>query len=104
MARVRKNNAEDFRAVRGISRKTGLQNGITTTIINQRKQLERAEKRATVLKYATECLKNGEDKDRVRIKSRLYAIKLNINPDSMTEATMEMLLKRIQSQKENEER
>lgn len=57
MARVRKNNAEDFRAVRGISKKTGIQNGITTTIINQRKQLERAEKRSTVLKYATECLK-----------------------------------------------
>ena len=56
MARVRKNNAEDFRAVRGISKKPGIQNGITTTIINQRKQLERAEKRSTVLKYATECL------------------------------------------------
>ena len=51
MARVRKNNAEDFRAVRGISKKPGIQNGITTTIINQRKQLERAEKRSTVLKY-----------------------------------------------------
>lgn len=104
MARVRKNNAEDFKAVRGISRKPGLQNNITTIIINQRKQLERAEKRATVLKYATECLKNGEDKDRVRIKSRLYAIKLNINPESITDATMEMLLNKIQSQKEIKER
>lgn len=104
MARVRKNNAEDFRAVRGISRKPGIQNGITTTIINQRKQLERAEKRSTVLKYATECLKKGEDKEKVRIKSRLYAIKLNINPESITDATMEMLLNKIQSQRENKER
>lgn len=57
MARVRQNNAEDFKAVRGISRKPGLQNGITTTIINQRKELEKTQKRATVLKYAAECLK-----------------------------------------------
>lgn len=104
MARVRKNNAEDFRAVRGISRKPGLQNSITTTIINQRKELEKTQKRATVLKYATECLKKGEDKEKVRIKSRLYAIKLNINPESITDVTMEMLLNKIQSQKENEER
>ena len=104
MAKVRKNNAEDFRAVRGISRKPGLQNGITTTIINQRKELEKTQKRATVLKYAAECLKKGENKEKVRIKSRLYAIKLNINPESITDATMEMLLNKIQSQKENEER
>ena len=44
MARVRKNNAEDFKAVRGISRKPGLQNGITTTIINQRKELEKTQR------------------------------------------------------------
>ena len=49
-------------------------------------------------------LKKRRRQGKVRIKSRLYAIKLNINPESITDATMEMLLNKIQSQRENEER
>ena len=105
MHNVRKNNAVDYTNVNGGNKKiAGMQCHISAMITKENEKIDKIKKRNIVLKYATECLKNSENISRVLIKSRIYAKKLKINVDSITEATMKMLIKKIEEQEEEHER
>lgn len=104
MHNVKKNNAVDYTKVKGTPKIAGMQCNISSGVVKERERLEKINKRNVVLKYATECLKKGEDIKKVLIKSKIYAAKLKIDVNSITEPTIEMLLKKIQMQEECMER
>lgn len=104
MYKVKQNNASDERRVRCPEKTPGMQTFISIAEVSEREKLKRIAKRNKILKYATECLKNGEDLKKVLIKSKIYAEMLKVDSKSITEATIKMLQKNIQNQDNDLER
>ena len=87
---TRKNSANDERNISSSGPKVpGIHVGMSATEIKRNAELERAGKKRDVVAYIKDCLRNGDDIQRVFIKGKIYARMLGVNPEFVTRKSIE---------------
>lgn len=91
---VVKNNSDDSKGTRACKPKIpAMQININAAEIKRRERLTIEGKRRDIVLYIKDCLKKGEDIEKVLKKAKIYARVLRANPESITRKSIERFAK-----------